>query len=184
MGGLAFVIIILAVVIVVILKRNKSSGEPLKGAATIGNAAVVQVDPGEPSPHRINIHDSAKATPFSSLPEQNTSTSEDRATNDFLYNDRPSEVDRPSSNLGRGARVSPEPSPNRIPIKTVSGLKRSMFSDEGGIGSSNPNREFEMDMRDITIGGRLGKGSYGEVKKGRWRNTDVAVKVTPPHNRH
>lgn len=35
----------------------------------------------------------------------------------------------------------------------------------------------EIDYREIILEGVVGKGSYGTVRKGRWRNQDVAVKI-------
>jgi hypothetical protein len=35
---------------------------------------------------------------------------------------------------------------------------------------------WEIDPAEITLGQRIGIGSYGEVYKGMWRGTEVAVK--------
>lgn len=35
---------------------------------------------------------------------------------------------------------------------------------------------WEIDPAEITLGQRIGIGSYGEVYKGIWRGTEVAVK--------
>ncbi|XP_035224894.1 mitogen-activated protein kinase kinase kinase 7-like [Stegodyphus dumicola] len=42
--------------------------------------------------------------------------------------------------------------------------------------AGNPFVE-EIDFKEITLEGILGKGSFGTVRKGKWRNIDVAVKV-------
>jgi hypothetical protein len=39
-----------------------------------------------------------------------------------------------------------------------------------------PAGDWEVDPREITLGPRIGIGSYGEVYKGTWRGTEVAVK--------
>lgn len=36
--------------------------------------------------------------------------------------------------------------------------------------------EWEIDADEITLGPRIGIGSFGEVFRGTWRHTDVAVK--------
>ncbi|GFS32021.1 mitogen-activated protein kinase kinase kinase 7 [Nephila pilipes] len=35
----------------------------------------------------------------------------------------------------------------------------------------------EIDFREIKLQGVVGKGSFGTVKKGKWRNLDVAIKI-------
>ena len=39
-----------------------------------------------------------------------------------------------------------------------------------------PARLPEIDPHEVTLGPRIGIGSYGEVYKGTWRGTEVAVK--------
>lgn len=36
--------------------------------------------------------------------------------------------------------------------------------------------EWEIDATEIELGPRIGIGSFGEVYRGSWRHTDVAVK--------
>ena len=36
--------------------------------------------------------------------------------------------------------------------------------------------EWEIEADEITLGPRIGIGSFGEVFRGTWRHTDVAVK--------
>ncbi len=54
-------------------------------------------------------------------------------------------------------------------------------SSSGGGGSSavsaaDDAAEWEIDASEIELGPRIGIGSYGEVFRGSWRHTDVAVK--------
>lgn len=39
------------------------------------------------------------------------------------------------------------------------------------------NGELEIDSNEVTVSSTLGKGSFGVVKKGLWRGTDVALKI-------
>ena len=43
-------------------------------------------------------------------------------------------------------------------------------------GSSSGSSEWEIDAGEIELGPRIGIGSFGEVFRGCWRHTDVAVK--------
>ena len=36
--------------------------------------------------------------------------------------------------------------------------------------------EWELEPKELLLGPRIGIGSYGEVFRGTWRHTDVAVK--------
>ncbi|EFA75541.1 hypothetical protein PPL_11046 [Heterostelium album PN500] len=38
-------------------------------------------------------------------------------------------------------------------------------------------REYEIDFNELEFGEPLGKGFFGEVKRGTWRETDVAIKI-------
>lgn len=38
------------------------------------------------------------------------------------------------------------------------------------------SKDWEIDIKDIEFGQRIGIGSYGEVYRGKWRGTEVAIK--------
>jgi len=48
-------------------------------------------------------------------------------------------------------------------------------------GSQQSNRLFTISGKEIQLGNRIGKGSYGEVYHAKWRGIDVAVKKLPFH---
>ena len=41
---------------------------------------------------------------------------------------------------------------------------------------ADTSAEWEIEADELTLGPRIGIGSFGEVFKGTWRHTDVAVK--------
>lgn len=43
-------------------------------------------------------------------------------------------------------------------------------------GSRDGDDEWEIDASEVLMGPRIGVGSFGEVYRGSWRHTDVAVK--------
>jgi hypothetical protein len=53
----------------------------------------------------------------------------------------------------------------------------------GAVGDAGFSKKFEQVARhDIKMGPRIGKGSFAEVFKARWRGTVVAVKKLPAHS--
>ena len=49
-------------------------------------------------------------------------------------------------------------------------------SQLGLFACADTSAEWEVEADEITLGPRIGIGSFGEVFKGTWRHTDVAVK--------
>lgn len=44
------------------------------------------------------------------------------------------------------------------------------------LGCAESSAEWEIEADELTLGPRIGIGSFGEVFRGTWRHTDVAVK--------
>jgi len=40
------------------------------------------------------------------------------------------------------------------------------------------NKKLIIDYTELEFGKKIGEGSYGQVFKGEWQRTDVAIKVT------
>lgn len=106
----------------------------------------------------------------------------------------PSPAPPPISNSGQGSSSST----TAVIVGTVVGvvglavilasilvLRRMKLKREKGKtsleGSSRPLSDFHKSWlvteSDITFGSVLGSGSYGEVRRGKWRGTDVAIKT-------
>ncbi len=43
----------------------------------------------------------------------------------------------------------------------------------------DPDKDWEIDYDELTVGPQLGVGGYGEVYRALWKGTEVAVKVMP-----
>ena len=75
---------------------------------------------------------------------------------------------RAAASAGAGAGAVPAPYVPRPPIAPPAGAP--------GWGDVAHAGAWEIDPAEITLGPRIGIGSYGEVYKGTWRGTEVAVK--------
>lgn len=61
--------------------------------------------------------------------------------------------------------------------------KRLEQGEGGAVGDAAFSKRFEQVMpKELKIGPRIGKGSFAEVYKARWRGTLVAVKRLPAHS--
>ena len=45
------------------------------------------------------------------------------------------------------------------------------------MGASRPKNNFMISDEEITLGEKIGQGTFGEVYRGEWQGTEVAVKV-------
>jgi len=57
--------------------------------------------------------------------------------------------------------------------------RRRGYSPIGSPEVSDPKQSFPISGKEIVLGPRIGKGSYGEVYRAKWRGIDVAVKKMP-----
>ncbi|EGC37943.1 hypothetical protein DICPUDRAFT_53617 [Dictyostelium purpureum] len=56
-------------------------------------------------------------------------------------------------------------------------FQQSQSLSQQQISTPPPRFEYEIDFNELEFGPTIGKGFFGEVKKGYWRETDVAIKI-------
>eukprot|EP01114_Cavostelium_apophysatum_P021359 TRINITY_DN7435_c0_g1_i2.p1 TRINITY_DN7435_c0_g1~~TRINITY_DN7435_c0_g1_i2.p1 ORF type:complete len:454 (-),score=55.97 TRINITY_DN7435_c0_g1_i2:124-1485(-) len=82
---------------------------------------------------------------------------------------RSNEADEPKVSLSNG---------NYVPINSAKGSQISEIVIPSDLVSpANIQTKFDMEYSELSVGKEIGSGAYGTVFRGRWRETDVAIKV-------
>jgi hypothetical protein len=76
-----------------------------------------------------------------------------------------------STNFGGGSNASFHNYPSNVPLN-----KTNTGSFHGSTAQFGNERGWEIDFSELVLEEEIGKGSFGVVWKGQWRNTEVAIK--------
>eukprot|EP01133_Synstelium_polycarpum_P016658 gene16658-19795_t len=177
------------------LLHNKRSDDPFDLPSMVplpNNNSLFHTFSPRPSPHNSNPKNTSPTTPYRLPPIVNQGglllpTSPHPS---FLMPNGPNELSSSPSKYGSSGRFMEHQIshsggiPNTITSTTTSSSNNhwddSSFPNWESSGSSHEQqtrREYEIDFGELEFGPVLGKGFFGEVKRGYWRETDVAIKI-------
>lgn len=86
----------------------------------------------------------------------------------------------PSDNSGAGVnRATPQAAADlALPSETSEDFKAAFLAGLAGVAI----RDLEIPWEDLEQGSRIGMGSFGEVRRGQWNGTEVAIKIYHEQN--